>query len=42
MRGQDDTGASITDGSRALLIGGPLALSGFIPLAIDLARALDG
>jgi predicted ATPase len=42
MRGQDNTGASITDDSRALLVDGPLPVSEFLPLAIDLARALDG
>ncbi|HEV7897152.1 MAG TPA: AAA family ATPase [Planosporangium sp.] len=41
MRGLDDTAADVTDAARPLTAAGRLAVTEFVPLAIDLARALD-
>src|SRR5262249_40110676 len=42
MRGQGNAGADITGSTRPLTICPPLAVPVFMPLAIDLAWALDG
>ncbi|GII26035.1 ATP-binding protein [Planosporangium mesophilum] len=42
MRGPDDSAADIPDATRPLTAAGPFGVTEFLPLAIDLARALDG